>query len=247
MMSMLNIMITINNGGGNMKYWTEISNDAFTCFQWFSKDEAKKSIGYVPKLSMFSIIGSMIFSSEDRELFVRLCSDLVARLAIKKEIINEYRFFLFGVIETNDVSSKIFKYQKLWKRLEREFNLDNLILGPEVEYVEHGRLFYASIAEFKVGDFYKVMQVINSNPQKYSIFGSKKQDYLTEGFIKSLLKKVYIDGDTDGEIDYFKLALTSCPEGDLVFRWGNSSEECELDIITLEQNKGMFDGVSFSS
>ncbi|TPG89168.1 hypothetical protein EEL32_06835 [Brevibacillus laterosporus] len=230
-----------------MKYWSEITNDVFSCFQWFSKDEAKKIIGYVPQLSVFSIIGSMIFSREDRERFTRLCSESVGRLAIQKGMIDEYRFFLFGVIETHDVNSKIFLHQKLWRRLTREFNLDNLILGPEIEYVVGERLCYASIAQFKVDNFYNVLQIINSNPQKYSIFASKKQDYMTEGFIKSLLEKVYINGDSSGEIDYFKLSLTLCIKGDLVFRWGNSSEECELDIITLGHNIKMFDGFSFSS
>ncbi|WP_430509990.1 hypothetical protein [Gottfriedia solisilvae] len=230
-----------------MKYWTEITNDAFSCFQWFSKDEAKKNIGYVPNLSVFSIIGTMIFSSDDRELFKSLCSKLVTGSTIERESFKEYKFFLFGVVETNNLNSKIFKYQKLWKRLERGFNLENLTLGPEVEYIEDERLCYASIAEFNVEELYKVIQIISSNPQKYCIIGSKRQDNRTEGFIKTLFEKVYINGDKEGEIDYFKLSLASCPKGDLVFRWGSSSEECELDIITLEENKRLFDDVSFNS
>ncbi|UTR16765.1 hypothetical protein MM221_09745 [Salipaludibacillus sp. LMS25] len=230
-----------------MKYWTEMTNDAFSCFEWFSKEEAEQCIGYAPNLSVFSMIGSMVFSSEDRELFRRLCSELVTRATTKNEIFSEYRFFLFGVAETSDTNSKIFKYQKIWKRLEKEFNLDYIILGPEVDYLEDGRLCYASMAEFKGKELYKAIQIISSNPQKYSLIGSRRHDYRTEEFIKTFLNKVYINGNKKGEIDYFKLALTSCSKGDLVFRWGSSSEECELDIITLEQNKKIFDGVSFNS
>ena len=230
-----------------MKYWAELTTDAYSYFQWFSKDEAKKSTGYIPSLSVFSMIGSMIFTSEDRELFKRLCSELVTKLAVEKEAIHDYRFYLFGVIETNNTSSRIFKYQKLWKSLEKEFTLDHFILGPEVEYVEDGRLCYASIGEFEVEELYKAIQITNSNPQKYSIIASKRQDYRTETFIKSLLKKVYIEGDKKWEIDYFKLALSSCPEGDLIFRWGNSSEERELDIIVLEENKKIFEGIFFEN
>lgn len=247
MMLMVNIMTMLRSEGSNMKYWTEFTNNAFSYFQWFSKDEAKRKVGYVPNLSVFSMIGTMIFSKVDRELFTRLCSGLVTESIIKKMSFNEYNFFLFGVVETNNINSRVFKYRKLWKKLERDFDIDNLILGPEVEYLEDERLCYASIAEFNVEEFYKAIHIISSNPQKYSIIGSKRKDYRTEGFIKSLLENVYINGATKGEIDYFKLALISCPKGDIVFRWGSSSEECELDIIILEQNKGMFDGISFDS
>lgn len=230
-----------------MKYWTEFTNDAFSCFEWFSKDEANKNIGYIPNLSVFSIIGTMILSTDDRELFLSLCSRLVTGSTVDKAVFNEHRFYLFGVVETNNLYSKIFKYQKLWGKLKREYNLDNLTLGPEVEYIVDERLCYASIAEFNVADIYKVIQIISSNPQKYTIIGSKGQDYKTERFIKTLLEKVYIDGDQEGEIDYFKLSLFSCPKGDLVFRWGSSSEEYELDIFTLEENKRLFDDISFKS
>ena len=233
-----------------MKCWTEMTTDAYSYFQWFSKDEAQKSIGHVPKLSVFSMIASMTFTSEDRELFTRLCSELLTKVTIEHEIIHGYRFYLFGVTETNNLGSKVFKYQKLWKRLEKDFTLEYFILGPEVQYVEDGRLGYAGIAEFGVDELHKAIQITSSDPQKFAIIGSKRQDYRTEAFIKSLLKsllkKAYIDADTKGEIDYFKLSLTSCPEGDLVFRWGDSSEEYELDIIAVEESIKGFDGVSFT-
>jgi hypothetical protein len=229
-----------------MKYWTELINDAFSCFQWFSKDEAKKELGYVPELSVFSIIGSMIFSAEDLELFMQFCSESVGKITLEKGIVEEYGFYLFGVIETTNVNSRIFKHQKLWKSLAREFTLDNLNLGPEIEYNTGGRLCYSSIAEFKVDSFNNALQIVKSNPKKYSIFCSKKHNIMTEVFIRTLLEKVYLDG-TDKEINCFKLVLTSCPDGDFVFRWGNSAEECELDIITLEQNKNMFQDLSLNS
>jgi hypothetical protein len=46
---------------------------------------------------------------------------------------------LFGVVESSNLNSKIFKYQKSQKILEEEFNLYNLILGPDVDYLEDGR------------------------------------------------------------------------------------------------------------
>jgi hypothetical protein len=45
-------MIAVRNGEGNMKYCTEMTNDAFSYFEWFSKYEAKQSIGYAQKLSV---------------------------------------------------------------------------------------------------------------------------------------------------------------------------------------------------
>lgn len=184
----------------------------------------------------------MIYSSEDRKLFTRLCSKLITDSTIEKTIFKEYKFYLVGLAAHDDLNSTIFKYQKLWKRLGRQFNLDNFTLGPEVEYSEAGNLYYGSIAEFKVDEFYHAIKIISSNPQQFAILGSKRQDYRSEKFIRTLINKVYVKGT----IDYFKLSLSSCPDGDLVFRWGDSSEECELDIITLAQNKRMFYGVPFN-
>ncbi|WP_310552128.1 hypothetical protein [Paenibacillus glufosinatiresistens] len=222
-----------------MKYWTELINDAFLCFPWFSKDEAKKELGYVPQLSVFSIVGSMIFSSEDLEQFMQVCSETLSKITWKKAIGEEYGFYLFGVIETTDVKSRIFRHQKLWKSVAPELTLTNLNLGPEIEYRVNGKLGYSSIAKFKVDSFYNVLQIVKSNPKKYSIFCSKRHDIMTEDYIKSILEKVYLD-DTGKEVNCFKVVLTSCIEGGFVFRWGSSSEECELDIISLEQYINIF-------
>ncbi|GGE71623.1 hypothetical protein [Priestia taiwanensis] len=201
---------------------------------------ARKHVGYVPKLSLVSMTSTMVFYKQERELFLRLCSKLIARL-VEKEEMKEYRFFLLCVAERGHESPRFFNYYKLWKGLGRRVDLRNFHLGPEVEYIEDGELRYVSIAECTVSDVHSAMKLMLSNCSSFVIFFSKRKDCMTEAFIRSLVEKVYIDG----EINCFKLALTRCLEGDLVFRWGDSSEECELAIIMLEEYKQIFNSVSF--
>lgn len=228
-----------------MKYWTELATDAFEYFEWFSKEEALKNVGYVPSLSVFNMIGSQIYTIEEQESFTSLCAKLVTKFALEKEAIQDYHFYLFGIVETENINSKIFKHQKLWKPLKKEFELDKFSLGPEVEHQGKSRLSYASIAEISLSGVLEALRITARYPQKYALIASKRQSVMTERFIKSLQEKVYLEDDKSAEIDYFKLVLSCCLEGDLVFRWGSSSEERELDIIVIEKKKEVFQGVSF--
>ena len=226
-----------------MKYWSESIDDAFSCFQWFSKEEAKEKNGYVPEISVFSMVGSRIFSLGDQDSFIHTCSDSFVRFVRENERMDSFRFYLFGVNETDNDRSKIFKYKKLWKTVDEKFDLQNFLLGPEVENTDNGTLSYASIAEFKVIELYKAVQIMKSNPTKYVIFAGRKQEYMNESFIKSLTDTIYINQ----EIDYFKLALAFSDHEELLFRWGTSSTECELDIIMHARNIRMFDSFVLGS
>ena len=84
---------------------------------------------------------------------------------------------------------------------------------------------------------------MKSNPTKYVIFAGRKQEYMNESFIKSLTDTIYINQ----EIDYFKLALAFSDHEELLFRWGTSSTECELDIIMHARNIRMFDSFVLGS
>lgn len=228
-----------------MKCWTELATDAFEYFEWFSKEEALKNVGYIPSLSVFNMIGSQIYTIEDQDTFTNFCAKLVTKLALEKEAIHDDHLYLFGIVETENIHSRIFKHQKLWKSLKKEFELDKFSLGPEVEHQGKSRLRYASIAKINPSGILEALRITARYPQKYALIASKRQAVLTEEFIKSLHEKIYLEDDESAEIDYFKLVLSCCLEGDLVFRWGSSSEERELDIIVLEEKKELFKGVLF--
>ena len=53
---------------------------------------------------------------------------------------DSFRFYLFGVNETDNVLLKIFKYKKLWKTVDEKFDLQYFLLGPEVENTDNGTL-----------------------------------------------------------------------------------------------------------
>ncbi|AQZ47985.1 hypothetical protein ERICIV_01739 [Paenibacillus larvae subsp. larvae] len=226
-----------------MRYWLELDHDVFSFFQWFSKDKVKNILGYEPKLSVFSINGSMIFNQEDKKKFNELCGNILNKVASQRSYMENFRYYLF-VIEISNNNPKISVYLKLWKKIMRKWDLSKFILGPEVEYVDRGNLYYTGIAEFNLMDLPSVLEIVGSNSGRYSIFASRKQNILTKDYTRSLFDSIFIIGNRKKEIDIVKMVLKICIEGDLVFRWGDSSEECELDIIIPENNLQVFDGIS---
>lgn len=227
-----------------MKYWIEETEDAYEYYGFFSKEKAEVTLGYLPRLSVYSIIGSMLFSEEDWEKFLEITSRTFKHHLKNSELLNGYEFYLFGISEIGNPRSKVFKYRKLWKRLEQDFDIKNFVLGPEVDYLNHNQeLLYASCANFSLSDFEKALRIVRQFPKNYVIFLSKQNDLMSQKFIKDFLQDYYIDVEREGEIDYFQLALHFCTRDNIVFRWGSSSEEQELALITAIKEKIQFERI----
>lgn len=224
-----------------MKYWIEESENAFDYYEWFSKEKAEATLGYLPRLSVHSIIGSMLFNKEDWEKFLKIASGTIKHHIKSSDLLNGYKFYLFGIGESGNPNSKVFKYRKLWKKLEQDFDIKNFVRGPEVDSLNRNQeLFYASCAEFSLSDFEEALRIVRHIPTNYMIFLSNKNDIMSQKFIKDFLENYYINGEREGELDYFQIALHFCTKGNIVFRWGNSSEEQELAMIASVKEKIQF-------
>lgn len=76
-----------------MKCWNEVEEDAFSYYKWFSKDEAIKRVGNLPNLSLFSVNGSMLFSSDEKQ-FKEVCGTEIKQVFMKHDLTNVYKFYL---------------------------------------------------------------------------------------------------------------------------------------------------------
>lgn len=227
-------MISKSSRGEIMKSWTELQEDAFSYFEWFCKSRAIKMVESVPKLSVFSIIGSRIYGLEQKNRFFLYCNQEVTNIFKKEELLSQYKFYLYANIDAHNLS-KIALYRKVWKLLQQKWPLEGFILGPEIEVTISNRVYFASVAEFNLIDFTKAVEICASNPKMYSIIASKKQTLLTEDSIRTFFSIAFNEKiDFSEQIDQFSLSLHFCPQGDIVFRWGDSSEEAELDLIFNE-------------
>ncbi|SFI91155.1 MULTISPECIES: hypothetical protein [unclassified Bacillus (in: firmicutes)] len=225
-----------------MKCWNEVE-DAFSYYKWFSKDEAIKRVGNLPNLNLFSVNGSMLFSPDEKNQFKEVCSTEIKQVFMKHDLTNVYKFYLLAAIELKDKSSKIEKYRKVWKTLQTKWQLEAFNKGSEVEMEVEGTTFYSSIAEFCLEKLPAAIEIVSSNPKRFTIIASKSSNMLTEENISRIFGKAFNEyNQRKDEIDYFNLSIHLCPKGDIVFRWGDSLEEAEIaaifkgDMLTLLNN-----------
>ncbi|EKQ53038.1 MULTISPECIES: hypothetical protein [unclassified Clostridium] len=215
-----------------MRIWSEEEKSVYSYFQWFNKDEAYERIGRNVNLSVISINGSGLFTHNDRSAFINSCSGEIKKILEKYESIKNYKLYLFANVEIKNKNSRIERYKKVWKVLKSKWELEGFNSGSEIEIKSGEKAFFSSIAEFKVENLSTALEIVSSNPKVYSIIASKKEDVLSNKTITSISevafnkKNKYVD-----EIDYFNLSIHLCQQGDMVFRWGESSEEAEIAII----------------
>ncbi len=215
-----------------MKIWNEKEKNAYSYFKWFNKDEAYERTGKNVNLSVISINGSGLSNHDDRSIFINLCSDEIKKILVKYELIKNYKFYLFANIEVKNKSSRIENYKKVWKALQSKWKLEGFNSGAEIEIKSGEKSFFSSIAEFKDESFSTALEVVASNPKVYSIIASKKEDVLSNKTITNIFEVAFNDKNKYmDEIDYFNLSIHLCQQGDMVFRWGESSEEAEIAII----------------
>lgn len=215
-----------------MKIWNEKEKNAYSYFQWFSKDEAYERTGRNINLSVISVNGSGLCSVADKSVFINSCSGEIKKILEKYESIKDYKLYLFANVEIKNKNSKIENYKKVWKLLQSRWKLEGFDMGTEIEMRSDGKVFFSSIAEFKDENLSTALEIVASNPKIYSIIASKRESILSNKTITNIFemafnrKNKYMD-----EIDYFNLSIHLCQQGDMVFRWGESSEEAEIAII----------------
>lgn len=213
-----------------MNYWCELQKDAFSYFNWFDKVEAERMGGSL-NVSLCSVVGSRIIGLGEKNVFLEMCGKVLKGVFNENKVLGQYTLYLFAVVETEN-SSRIAAYRKVWENLQGKFDVENFNKGPEIEiHVEH-KIIYASIAEFKVEDILTALKLVESNPKKYAIFASSQNNLLTVEMVETIFNAAFGTGYLyNNEINYFHLSIFFCPKEDIVFRWGDSSEEAELDLI----------------
>lgn len=183
-------------------------------------------------MSVFSVNGSDLFSISEKNAFIELCSSEIKKIFAKQNFLKDYTLYLFANVEVKNRNSRIERHKKVWKLLQSKWQLDGFNKGPKIEAEIEGKLFFSSIADFRIEDFLTALQIVVSNPARYAIIASKKDDVLSEKVITDIFGIGFNQyRKRMDEIDYFGLAIHLCTDGDMVFRWGDSSEEAEIAVV----------------
>ncbi|MCK2003892.1 hypothetical protein MZM54_21125 [[Brevibacterium] frigoritolerans] len=226
-----------------------IEEDMFNVYQWFNKSEALKIIdGVLPKLSALSIDGIEGNDFEDKLDFLEKAENIVKEKLQPILSKRNYKFYLFVADQIESPSSKVTMYKKVWKMLASSWKIDDFRCGPEVIIRVNNDSFFVSVAEIKMSDLNTALRLQHSNICECVVFASHKKGILEVEFIKTFfetsfnpekrLPKFIEHNDT---ADYFNLFFKYCPQGDIIVRIGDSSEEMALDLIF---NKEVFNILS---
>jgi len=211
-----------------MKYWKQIEENAFEYYGGFSKEKAEMKMTVVPELSAFTINGTLM----DRYEFINKCANDIKGIFLRNSELSSYKFFLIANVEISNKNSRIENYNKVWKFLQNKWSLDTFDKGPEVDLAIGDNSFYSSIAEFDIEKFSIALEIVASNYRKFTIIASKRENLLYESSVKDTFGILFNASDVKfPTIDYFNLCINYCQKGDVVFRWGDSSEEITVGLI----------------
>lgn len=212
-----------------MRCWNEIEKDVFLYYDFFSKDEASSILGCIPDLSLFSINGERI---SEKDIFIGECEKQLKKIFLQESFAEKYKFYLIAHIEVMDNNSRVEKYKKVWKRLQSKWNLEGFNKGPEVETNLNGHIFYSSIAEFSIEKMEIALGLLARYRYRFTVVVSQRDDIFSKDSIREIIAASFrSSNDKYPVIDYFYLSLKLCLKGDIVLRWGDSSEDAELALI----------------
>lgn len=211
-----------------MKIWNEIGEDIFNYYKWFSREEVNKN-GYSPNLSVFSINGVHCTDKNSRTSFFIEAAKTINSIFRNMESLHDYTFYLLANIEIYRPSSLISKHKKVWKTIKSSWLIEDFNLGPEIEVGLDDKIIYTSIASFCNSELAKSLEIVSSNPKMFTIIASTHPDVMDLESIKSIFETSF--SRKSSEIDYTNLILKRCLANDIVFRFGDSSEEIEVALI----------------
>lgn len=211
-----------------MKYWKQIEEDACSYYGQFSRIDASQMISEVPNLSICTLNSAFVGKDD----FIEVCGNDIINIFSKDNLFSAYKLYLIANIEIKEKGSRIKRYKKVWKLLKTEWQLESIRKGPEIEMALGDKSFYCSVAEFSLENIFTILKIVAKNPFKFTIIESKRDYIITEESIRNIFNVAFNEIDLKFPvIDYFNLSLNLCSIGDIVFRWGDSSEEITLALI----------------
>lgn len=223
-----------------MKYWKQIEKDAFSYYGQFSRIDASQMISEVPNLSIYTL--NSVFVGKDD--FIEVCGNDIINIFSKDNLFSAYKLYLIANIEIKEKSSRIERYKKVWKLLQSEWKLESIKKGSEIEMDLGDKSFYCSVAEFNIENIFTILKIVAKNPFKFTIIASKRDNIITDESIRDIFNVAFNEIDVKFPvIDYFNLSLNLCSIGDIVFRWGDSSEEITVALIFKDNLLSDFDNL----
>lgn len=218
-----------------MKIWKEYEKDVYKYFNWFNDRRIEEKDEVIDEMSVFSINVKGINSHKKSE-FIEKSSDEIVRMMSDRRL-SGYKIYLFVNVEIVNLNSKVEHYMKAWKRISKKYDVSNFVLGEEVLMNVVGLVFYSSIAEIPLDSLDKAMEIVISNPDRYTLFISKSENLLMNNAIQTLFDNI-MKYDENLKIDYYAFSVHYCNKGNIIIRFGTDFTNAEFALIYDSKNFG---------
>lgn len=210
----------ITNREISMKYYIEQDKNAFSYYGDLIEDENYS-------LSTLSLNGRM-----DVDSFIKQVTRDVLGLLKSLKTLSNFSIYICTPKRIMNRNSKVEMFKKVWKSLPDDYPAEYVIKGDEVEFASGQAIYYASIGKIDIKGLEKVIKFVSKFPTNYFLFISNDEGLLQAEHVESIFS------NEDKLVDFSFSIMTidalskrRCNKGDIVLRWGTSSEEHCLGLI----------------
>ncbi len=215
-----------------MKHYLEEVNDIGMTFTWLSRNSNPLLDNVLPQMKSFSVVGEMLFTPEEIDLFKKKCGEVFQKHFTKLFYTNEYSFILIGLAKNYEKrSEKIFNYFKVWKKLEKQIDIHGLTSRRDASKLVNNEVCYIGISEFDLDFLPTVIKIVSEDPSQYSILFKKKSNCYSNNQLMNILLEYGISDDF--KLDFPNLVPLLCLNHYGVCVWKSASEEQELSCFYL--------------
>lgn len=224
-----------------MEIWKEYEADVFNYFEYFNEKKMQYN-EKIPKMSVFSINASEIYCKENLKEFLHTSGDEITSFYNRIILNNDYKVYLLVNLEIKNVNSKVENYFKVWKQLQKKWDINGFILGEEFEILVNNTMYFSSLAQIPISHISKAIEIVSSDPGKHTIFFSKSRDMMKAENCRKFIDILFGKDSQYDEINFFLFSLACCNVGDIAIRYGTSFEEAEIALVyNPEINNIQFD------
>ncbi|WFR55922.1 hypothetical protein QA584_20200 [Anaerocolumna sp. AGMB13025] len=208
-----------------MKIWNEYSEDVFSYFEYFNNERSNYN-EIMHTMHVYSINSKYIQNIEEKKEFLHRSAEEIGRIYLNN-CSNNRKIYLSVVQKIDNPNSQVDKYYKIWKKINKSFDIKDFGLGQEITFEDESDIFYFGVAEVPINNLELALDIVASNPERITIFLSKNIDIENHNSVNDIMQSIV----RKGKIDYFKLCISCYMNQGIVIRYGTSFEESEFALI----------------
>jgi hypothetical protein len=191
----------------------------------------------VPPLGAVTFVAARSSKLQELGELAAACAEKARNLVIDS-VGKEFCVWLFIADGPWKPATRIARYNRLWRRHPEIVNSSGVgKVGQEVEFESGGQIRFAGSLEISGNSFSKAVELVRTNPSCAMIM-SKRPDMGSSSSTRSIFLAAFPEKGELAQVrvDWMRLAINLCPQGDMLFRVSGSFDDHEaaVDVIAVE-------------